>query len=226
MSVRYWHTPWLVPARAEPQKFGTGYAGGIVASEAGNNATVCGALVPLITLGIPGSGADVFLLAALVLHKCTARALADSGKPRDLLWHHCCGVVRDSHHGSAVVHVHPQPRKDHRGAATYPGWPVVLLFCAVGVYAFNNSTFDLAVLAFFGGVGLLLKAFGIPLAPFIIGFVLAGLAEDSLRSALMLSRGDFMPFLTRPVSAAVLALSVLVLVLSLRRELTVHGARP
>ena len=57
-------------------------------------------------------------------------------------------------------------------------------------------------------------------------FVLAGLAEDSLRSALMLSRGDFMPFLTRPVSAAVLALSVLVLVLSLRRELTLHGAKP
>ena len=209
----------------EPQKFGTGYAGGIVASEAGNNATVCGALVPLITLGIPGSGADVFLLAALVLHNVQPGPLLIRESPETFY-----GIIVAALSATlimgALLFMSIRSLGRIIEVPRYILVPVVLLFCAVGVYAFNNSTFDLAVLAFFGGAGLLLKAFGIPLAPFIIGFVLAGLAEDSLRSALMLSRGDFMPFLTRPVSAAVLAVSVLVLVLSLRRELTLHGAKP
>ena len=209
----------------EPQKFGTGYAGGIVASEAGNNATVCGALIPLITLGIPGSGADVFLLAALVLHNVQPGPLLIRENPETFYGIIVAALAATLIMG-ALLFLSIRSLGRVIEVPRYILVPVVLLFCAVGVYAFNNSTFDLAVLAFFGGVGLLLKAFGIPLAPFIIGFVLAGLAEDSLRSALMLSRGDFMPFLTRPVSAAVLALSVVVLVLSLHRELTLHGAKP
>ena len=207
----------------EPDKFGTGHPGGVIASEAGNNATVCGALIPLVALGIPGSGADVFLLAALVMHNVQPGPLLIREHPETFYGIIVAALTATLAMGILLLasirtlgKVVDVPREILV--------PVVLLFCAIGIYAFNNSTFDLMVLAAFGGVGLALKLFRVPLAPFIIGFVLAGLAEDSIRSALMLSRGSFLPFLTRPVTACILVVAVAVFLLALYREArTTHG---
>ena len=147
----------------------------------GNNATVCGALVPLITLGIPGSGADVFLLAALVLHNVQPGPLLIRESPETFY-----GIIVAALSATLIMGVLLFMSIRSLGriieVPRYILVPVVLLFCAVGVYAFNNSTFDLAVLAFFGGAGLLLKAFGIPLAPFIIGFLITTQAKRNLSS--------------------------------------------
>ena len=201
----------------EPRKFGTGHPGGIIASEAGNNATVCGALIPLVALGIPGSGADVFLLAALVMHNVQPGPLLIREHPETFYGIIVAALTATLAMGILLLasirtlcKVIDVPREILV--------PVVLLFCVIGIYAFNNSTFDLMVLAAFGGVGLTLKIFRVPPAPFIIGFVLAGLAEDSVRSALMLSRGSFSPFFTRPVTAGILVVAVAVFLLALYRE--------
>lgn len=203
-----------------PEKFGKGHAPGIVASEAGNNATVCGALIPLIALGIPGSGADVFLLAALVMHNVQPGPLLIRESPETFY-----GIIVAALTATLAMGVLLLAGIKLLGKVVdIPKallLPIVLLFCAIGIYSFNNSTFDLVVLAFFGGIGLLLKSFRYPLAPFIIGFVLAGLAEDSMRSALMLSRGDFTPFLTRPVSAIALLIAVVIFIFSVYREISI-----
>ncbi len=190
-----------------PEKYGTGHPGGIVASEAGNNATVCGALVPMIALGIPGSGADVFLMAALILHNVQPGPLLFQEHPETFY-----GIIVAALTATLAMAIMLLASIKVLGRVVdMPRFvlvPAVLLFCMAGVYAFDNSTFDLLVLAAFGALGLLLKAFKFPLAPFIIGFILAGLAEDSLRSALMLSQGSFTPFATRPASIIILLIAV------------------
>lgn len=201
-----------------PDKYGKGYAGGIVASEAGNNATVCGALVPMIALGIPGSGADVFLMAALILHNVQPGPLLFQEHPETFYGIIVAALTATLAMGVLLLgsirilgRVIDLPRSVLVAS--------VLLFCMAGVYSFDNSKFDLLVLAAFGGLGLALKAFRFPLAPFIIGFILSGFAEDSLRSALMLSQGSFQPFVTRPASLIMLLLALVILLFTLRQEL-------
>jgi len=190
-----------------PEKFGTGCEEGIVASESANNATVGGALVPLVALGIPGSVIDAILLGALVIHGLQPGPLLFKNNPEvaDTIittYLLANGVMFVFMLGAArhIARLSRAPREILI--------PVILTFCVVGSYALGNRMFDVWVMIGFGVLGFALDRWGIPLAPLVIGFVLAPMAEENICSALMLSGGSWAPFFTRPVSLLLLVASL------------------
>ncbi len=192
-----------------PEKYGTGYEGGIVASESANNATVGGALIPLITMGIPGSIVDVILIAALTLHNLTPGPLLFENEP-DIVY----GFMNSMLLGNIIMLVIMLLgiryfAKIIAVPKTYLT-PILLLVCVVGTYAVNNSMFDVWVMFGFGLLALVFRLVGLPAAPFVIGLVLTPIAEENLRLAVILSEGDYWTFLTRPISATFLFVALLV----------------
>lgn len=179
---------------SEPEEFGTGSEEGIIASEAANNATVGGALIPLIALGIPGSVIDAILLGALVIHGLQPGPLLFASNP-DIVYLIMATfllanlvmfafMVCSSGWLARVVEI---PRAYLL--------PVILVFCVVGSYALANRLFDVWVMLAFGVAGFGLERLGVPLAPFVIGFVLAPVAELNLGKGLVSTDGDWWPVL-------------------------------
>jgi putative tricarboxylic transport membrane protein len=189
-----------------PEKFGTGHPAGIVASECGNNATVGGALVPLIAMGIPGSVTDVFLLAALVIHGL---------QPGPLLFNEHPGVVYIIFASCLISHfvlfiIMTAGIRGLIRLMTVPVWylfPVILIFCLIGAFADNNRAFDVFVMLGFAVVGLVMEKMGYSLGAFVIGFVLGPITEKSLRAGLTLSDGSYLDIFMHPVSGVCMALS-------------------
>ena len=201
----------------KPDEFGRGSAEGIVASEAANNATVGGALIPLVAMGIPGSVIDAILLGALIVHglKPGPRLFQDSP---DIV-----GAIMVSYLLANVVMAFtmflaagPLSRLSRVPRAYLV--PVILTFCVVGSFSLSNRMFDVWVMISFGLCGLLLEGCKIPLAPFVIGFVLGPVAEENLSAGLMSSDGSFLPLLTRPISAVLLLLAAGLLLLPMMRQ--------
>jgi putative tricarboxylic transport membrane protein len=202
-----------------PELFGKGSEEGIIASESANNATVGGALIPLIAMGIPGSVIDAILLGALVLHGL---------RPGPQLLTNEAGLVHTIMGAMLLANllmylimlmmVVPLSRLAHVPRAYLV--PVVMVFCVVGSFALGNRMFDVWVMLAFGLIGLLLDRGGIPLAPFVIGFVLAPVAEKHLATGLMISDGSYLPLVTSPISAIFLALSIGLLILPAVRRRT------
>lgn len=200
-----------------PEKFGTGCDEGVVASESANNATVGGALVPLIALGIPGSVIDAILLGAFVIHGLQPGPMLFENDPRivgtiisSYLWANLAmlaimllsarwiaGLARIRHHALT---------------------PVVAVFCVLGSFALANRFFDVWVMIGFGVAGFLLERWRVPLAPFVIGFVLAPLGEEAMVTALMSSGGSGWPLLTRPGSLIFIALAAVLFFWSVRQQ--------
>jgi putative tricarboxylic transport membrane protein len=205
-------------ASKEPEKFGKGSEEGIVASEAANNASIGGALVPLIAMGIPGSIIDAILLGAMAMHAITPGTLLFRNNP-DLV----VAIMGSMLIASIMMYVVMMfgTRYIVRLCVVPRAvlLPVILLFCVVGSYAFRSNMLDVWVMLAFGLVGFLLERCRIPLGPFVIGIVLAPIAETSLRSGLMISGGSPLPILTRPISAAFFAVSVALLIWQIREEL-------
>lgn len=175
-----------------PEKFGEGSEEGIVASEAANNATVGGALVPLISLGIPGSVIDAILLGALIVHGLQPGPLLFKDNPEAAYT-----MITTVFFANIVMFVFMVLAVRWLSRLMYvPRWlllPVILVFCVVGSYALNNRWFDVGVMTAFGLAGFLLERMKIPLAPFVIGFVLAPIAEENLCTGLMSSQGSYLP---------------------------------
>lgn len=194
-----------------PEKFGTGIEEGIVASEAANNATVNGALIPLLTLGIPGSIVDAILLGALVIHNIQPGPLLFQTNPEMVY-----GIMSSAFIANIImfimmlggVYVFVKLMVVPRIYLL----PVILAFCVIGSFALNNRMFDVWVMLGFGVVGYILEKNDVPLGPFVIGFVLAPLAETNLREGLMQSGGSYLPLLSRPLSFLFLVVSVLMLI--------------
>lgn len=194
-----------------PEKFGTGSEEGIVASEAANNATVGGALIPLIAMGIPGSVIDAILIGALMIHSIQPGPLLFVNNP-DIVWAMIATALIANIAMFAIM----------TGGVGYVSrlmflprsfvLPVVMVFCVVGSYALNNTMFDVYVMLIFGVIGFAMERARMPLGPFVIGFILAPLAEEKLRSGLMMTAGDFSPIVTRPFPAAFMAISVVLLI--------------
>lgn len=178
----------------KPEEFGQGCDSGIVASEAANNATVGGALIPLVAMGIPGSVIDAILLGALVIHNLQPGPLLFRDNP-DVVYTIMVTVLlanffmfvfmlATANWLARLIHV--------------PKWlliPIILVFCVVGAYALNNRMFDVWVMLALGLFGFALDRLRIPLAPFVIGFVLGSEAERNLSEGLMLSGGSYTPLL-------------------------------
>ena len=195
----------------QPEAFGTGSEEGIVASEAANNATIGGALIPLVAMGIPGSVIDAILLGALVLHGL---------QPGVLLFHNHPEIVYTIIFTMLIANLTMFgmmlfSAKWISKLATIPRvylLPVVVVFCVVGSYALNNRMFDVWVMLGFGVVGFMMERSRIPLAPFVIGFVLAPIAEEKLGAGLQATGGSYAPLVTRPVALTFVLISLVLVV--------------
>lgn len=201
----------------EPEKYGQGSEEGVVASEAANNATVGGALVPLVALGIPGSVIDGILLGAFVIHGLQPGPLLFENEPEVVetivstyLWANLMMVA------FMLLAV----RWIARLATVKAHYlvPVVAVFCVLGSYALANRFFDVWVMLGFGVLGVMLERLRVPLAPLVIGFILTPLAEEKMVTALMGSGGSWMPLFTRPLSLVFLGLAGVLLWWSLKRR--------
>lgn len=203
------------------QDFGKGSEEGIVASEAANNATIGGALIPLVTLGIPGSLVDAILLGALILHDLTPGPLLFRDDPV-LVYN----IMTTAFLGNIIMFVFMifasvivARLVDIPKSFLIP---VILAFCVVGTFALNNRTFDVWAMFGFGILGFLLEKASIPLGPFVIGMILGPIAEKNLRSGLMMSDGSFLPVVTRPLCLTFVIIALVTLVWTLYREMNLQ----
>lgn len=197
-------------ASRQPDEFGKGSEEGIVASESANNATVGGALIPLIALGVPGSVIGAVLLGALIVHGLQPGPLLFRQNPEAV--HAIIGTVLVSNVLMFLVML-----VCARWIAKLSFVPKQILFpmvagcCIWGAYALNGLWFDVVVMLVFGLVGWRMEKAKLPLAAFVIGFVLAPVAEENLCAGLMASGGSYLPLLTRPISLCFLITAVVLL---------------
>ena len=197
-----------------PERFGKGSEEGIVASEAANNATIGGALIPLIAMGIPGSVIDAILIGALMIHSIQPGPTLFLTNA-DVVWAMiaACLVANILMYLMMTGMVGFIARLMFLPRAFI--LPVVMVFCVIGAYALDNTMFDVWVMLAFGLVGFFLERARVPLGPFVIGFVLAPLAEAKLRSGLMMTAGSLEPMFTRPLPVLFLLVALGLLVWSL-----------
>jgi putative tricarboxylic transport membrane protein len=192
-----------------PEKFGTGVPEGVAAPEGANNADTGGALVPLLTLGIPGGSSTAILLAALVLWGVKPGPLMMQESP-DIFW----GLVASMYIGNVVLLLMNLPLVPlFAQILRLPPFvlhPAILGLSIVGVYSVSNSIFDVALLAGFGLLGYIMVKLDYPTAPLVLGFVLGDAMERALRQSLMMSQGDLTILVSRPISAVMLACAALV----------------
>lgn len=194
----------------DPTKFGTGHEPGIVAAESANNATIGGALIPLISMGLPGSVVEAILLGALVIHGLQPGPRLFGDNPQIVYTIMAAMflanivmmvVMGKSMRFLAKLTVIPK---------TYL-MPLILTFCVVGSFALSSRFFDVWTMFGFALVGLGLEIKRFPLAPFVLGFVLWPMAEENLSAGLMSTNGDVTPIFTRPLSFVFLLAAVAVL---------------
>ncbi|HET8728269.1 MAG TPA: tripartite tricarboxylate transporter permease, partial [Alphaproteobacteria bacterium] len=192
--------------------YGKGTPGGVVASEAANNGVTGGALIPLLTLGIPGDTVTAMLLGGLMIHGLQPgpRLFEASG---DIVWSILATVLIANLVVVAVgligfrffVKVLDVPR--HLLA------PALFVLAVVGTYSLANQWFDVVVMLCLGVSGFLLTLANVPVYPIVIGVILGPLLESEMRRALVISGGDWLTFVTRPGSATILAVALAALVL-------------
>jgi len=190
-----------------PEKFGTGHDEGIVASEAANNANAGGALIPLITMGIPGAPVDAILLGAMIMHQIQPGPLLFQTNGQ-LVWSLMAGyLIANLIMFLIMTLASRQIAKIVKINKAYL-IPAVFVFCLIGAYALSNRLFDVWVVLGFGVIGYILDRARFPLGPFVIGFVLAGILEAELRSGLQLSDGSWTPIFTRPIALTFTLISI------------------
>ena len=192
----------------DPSKFGKGAIQGVAGPESANNAGAQTSFIPLLTLGIPENAVMAMMVGAMTIHNIQPGPQVMTSNPQ-LFW----GLIASMWVGNLMLVVLNLPLIGiWIRLLTVPYrmlYPAILLFCCIGVYTVNNTSFDLMQTAFFGALGLLLAKLECEPAPLLLGFVLGPMMEENLRRALLLSRGDATVFATRPISAALLAAAVL-----------------
>ena len=202
-------------ASNDPDAFGSGSEEGIVASETANNATVGGALIPLVAMGIPGSVIDAILLGALVIHGLQPGPMLMQSDP--LAVQTIIGTMLLANILTLVFLIFGARWMVR--AATVPQYllvPIVLVFCVIGSYALANRMFDVWVMLAFGVAGYSMERGNIPLAPFVIGFVLAPIGEEHLSAGLMQSGGSLLPLVTQPISLFLCVVAIALLLWTLK----------
>jgi TctA family transporter len=189
-----------------PERFGHGAIEGVAAPEAANNAGAQTSFIPLLTLGIPGNAIMALMVGAMMIQGVQPGPQVMTSQP-ELFW----GVIASMWTGNLMLIVLNLPliglwvsllRVPYRLM-----FPAIVLFCCIGTYSVGNSAFDVGVMLLFALLGVFFIKVGAEPAPFILGFILGPLMEENFRRAMMLSRGDPMVFLERPISAGLLILS-------------------
>ncbi|MDP8922134.1 MAG: tripartite tricarboxylate transporter permease [Chloroflexota bacterium] len=192
-------------------QLGTGVIEGVASPEAANNASTGGALIPLLTLGLPGSGTTAVMLGALIMLGVTPGPLLFQQRP-DFVW----SVIASMYIGNVALLI--------LNIAFVPAFvwalrmpysilgPVILVLCIVGVYSINYSTFDIWIMFAMGLIGYGMRKLDFPAAPAVLALVLGQQLETSLRQSLLISRGSLEVFFTRPIALTLLVIALAVLV--------------
>lgn len=192
-------------ASKEREKFGKGSVEGLMAAETGDNACVPGAMIPVLTLAIPGSAPAAVLLAAMIIHGVKPGPMIMIESPQfvyDVVAMMLFATVGILIYGMLLTKALVQVLRVPQHLIV----PIIFVLCAVGSFAIAGRLFDVYVMLAFGVIGFVLRHYGYPMAPLVLGIVLGDLLEKNLRRALVLSDGDLTPFFTRPISATVAAL--------------------
>jgi len=190
--------------------FGEGNIRGVAGPEAANNAGAQASFIPLLTLGIPTNAVLALMVGAMTIHNIQPGPQVMTSNP-ELFW----GLIASMWIGNAMLIVLNLPLIGiWIKLLTVPYrylFPSIVLFCAIGVYTTNNNTFDVWMVGLFGLLGYIFIKIGAEPAPLILGFILGPMMEENLRRALLLSRGDWSVFVTRGLSAGLLAVAVVLL---------------
>jgi len=196
----------------DPSRFGKGAIEGVAGPEAANNADAQCKFIPMLTLGIPASGTMALMLGALMIHGIAPGPTVMTQRP-DLFW----GLIASMWVGNLMLVVLNLPliglwvsllKVPYRLL-----FPAIMVFSAIGIFSLNNSPFELYLTAGFGLVGFLWMKLDCSPAPMLLGFVLGPMLEENLRRALVISRGDPLVFVTRPISLAFVIATVLILIM-------------
>ncbi|OGB38043.1 MAG: hypothetical protein A2W72_18580 [Burkholderiales bacterium RIFCSPLOWO2_12_67_14] len=194
--------------------FGQGNIRGVAAPEAANNAGAQTSFIPLLTLGIPPNAVMALMVGAMTIHNIQPGPQVMTSNP-ELFW----GLIASMWIGNAMLIILNLPLIGiWIKLLTVPyKWlfPAIVLFCAVGVYSTNNNVFDIWMVALFGLIGYIFIKLGCEPAPLLLGLILGPMMEEYLRRALLISRGDWSVFVTRPLSASLLAIAALLLIVVL-----------
>lgn len=193
-----------------PEKFGTGLAEGIVACETANNASIGGAMVPLMTLGIPGSSVTAVLLGAMLMHNINPGPMLFVTNA-DLVYTIFLGMMMANVAmlilGISCAKISPNIVNLPRSVLL----PIITLLCIIGAYSMGNSIFDVGTMLASGILGFVFRQIGISSGPIILGLILGPIAEANFRAAMELSNGSFSIFVSSPLSAGILLVTVALL---------------
>jgi TctA family transporter len=197
---------------ADPSRFGKGAIEGVAGPESANNAAAQTSFIPLLTLGLPSNAIMALMMGAMIIQGIQPGSAVMTKRP-DLFW----GMVASMWIGNLMLLVINLPLIGiwvRLLAVPYRLlYPAILLFCVIGVYATNTNFTMIAMTVVFALFGYILIKFECEPAPLVLGFILGPLMEENLRRSLVISRGDPMVFLERPISATLLALTALVIAL-------------
>ncbi|OGB88943.1 MAG: tricarboxylate transporter [candidate division NC10 bacterium RIFCSPLOWO2_02_FULL_66_22] len=207
-----------------PEKFGTGAPQGIIASQTAAQAAGIGALLPLVTLGIPGSPTAAVILGGLYIWGLQPGPTLFI-EQRDFVW----GLIASMYIGNvmgvlfclAMVPVFTAILKTPYAILT----PLIILLSSIGAYAVNNTTFDVWLLLMYGVIGYVFKKLKYPLAPLVVALVLGDMTEEALRQSLILSGGSLAIFFTRPIAAGFMILTIFLFLLPAIRPLAQRVGR-
>jgi putative tricarboxylic transport membrane protein len=195
----------------DPKQFGKGSFEGIIAAECANNAAIGGALIPLLSLAIPGSPPTAVLLGALQLHGIRPGPMLTFEFPTFIPYMAALLLLAGlfmRFFGWIVCQFAPRILK----VPFFILMPIVAVLSIIGSYALNVNPFDLVIMFVFGIIGFIFLKLHIPAAPIVLGLILGGMADSNFRRALQASRGNFLPFITRPISLIVILLILFTMV--------------
>ena len=218
-----------VPMKKGEVPFGQGNIRGVAGPESANNAGAQTSFIPMLTLGIPPNAVMALMVGAMTIHNIQPGPQVMTSNPQ-LFW----GLIASMWVGNAMLVILNLPLIGiWIKLLTVPYrylFPAIVLFCAIGVYSTNNNSFDVYAGALFAVVGYVFYKLGCEPAPLLLGFILGPMMEENLRRALLLSRGDWSTFMTRPLSAGLLIAAFLMLLVVMlpsikkKREVAFHDA--
>ncbi|HWK70304.1 MAG TPA: tripartite tricarboxylate transporter permease, partial [Burkholderiaceae bacterium] len=195
-----------------PERFGKGHPAGLAGPESANNAAAQTSFIPLLTLGIPGNAVTALMIGAMTIHNIQPGPQVMTSHP-DLFW----GLIASMWIGNLMLVVLNLPlvglwvkllKVPYRIL-----FPAILVFCTIGVYSLNYNVFDIWMTAAFGLVGYIWAKLKCEGAPLLLGLVLGPMMEENFRRALLLARGDYTTFFTRPLSLSLLVVAAVLVVL-------------
>ncbi len=211
-DIAAWVSYDMAKRRAKPEereKFGKGSIEGLIASETGNNACVPGAIIPVLTLAIPGSAPAAVLLGAMLIHGVRPGPLITIESPSFIY-----EVIAMVFYATIAMFIlgltMVRPMVKILQVPRQKLMPIVFVLCVVGAFALQSRLFDVGIMMFFGVMGFILREMDYPMAPLVLGIILGDMLDKNLRRALILSDGNIAPFFTRPICLVLFIVTMLV----------------